>query len=354
MGKTVVITEQGTVVGVKGGLLVLKSGNEIIQTFKPFEVDQLILMGGVDFTNKAATLILKHGIDLVLMTKAGSYKGRLVSHPSKNVLLRVAQFETFRDRKKATEIAAAIVEAKIKNQRNLLLRAQRDLQSQELEKVLVRMRSIVNELKDAQDVDTVRGLEGEAARLYFANFGKLIRNPLFHFSGRNRRPPRDPINACLSFGYTLLGTVVEHIVNEVGFDPYLGVLHEPVYGRASLVLDLMEEFRPIVVDALTLGLINLKQLNPTDFGPPEGKAFEEMQEEDPLVQDIVGLKGAVYLKGEGTKVFIGAFLRRLRSKVIYPGTGQRLSLQQIIRQQAYLMARVVKGDVQGYNGFVKR
>ena len=351
MSKTVVITDQGTVLGVKNGLLTLSSGPEEVQSFKPFDVDQVVLMGGVEVTNAAITLMLKQGIDCVFLTARGSYKGRLVGRPSKNILLRVAQFKALQSPETAAAIAGAIVAGKVMNQRALLLRAQRNLRSPELARALTRMRVLARQAGAATDVDLIRGMEGEAAKLYFANFPHMLKNPGFFFNGRNRRPPRDPINACLSFGYTMLQTVVEQAVSEVGFDPYLGALHAPTYGRPSLVLDLMEEFRPIVVDMVTLRLVNLRRLTPADFGPPESPEPIDLEGDDTL--QVPGTD-AIYLRGGGLKIFIMALFSRLKSRILYPPLNQHLTLHQVIRHQAYELAAVVRGKRELYRPFTIR
>ena len=352
MSKTVVITDQGTVLGVRNGLLTLSNGAEEIQSFKPFDVDQFVLMGGVEITNAAITLMLKQGIDCVFLTARGSYKGRLVGRPSKNIILRVAQFRALQDPAIAASIAGAIVAGKVMNQRALLLRAQRTLQSEELGQALTRMRVLARQAKVANDVDLIRSMEGEAAKLYFAYFPRLLKNPAFFFNGRNRRPPRDPINACLSFGYTMLQTVVEQAVSETGFDPYLGALHAPTYGRPSLVLDLMEEFRPVVVDMTTINLVNLHRLSPADFGPPRAPEPFDGFEEDEITQQL--MRHAIYLKNGGLKIFIMALFSRLKTRMLYPPLNQRLTLHQIIRRQAYELASVIRGEQDVYKPFTIR
>jgi len=349
MGKTLIITEQGSVIGIKAGMLTIGRGGEAIETFKPFELEQLVLMGKVDMTNAAITMVLKHGVDCVFLTRNGSFKGRLAGRESKNILLRLAQFQMFADPLKAAAISASIVSGKVLNQRALLMRVQRKIHSAPLARTLTRMRIISKQVYKLDDVDTIRGMEGEAAKAYFQYFGRMILNPAFFFNGRNRRPPKDPVNACLSFGYTMLQTVVEGIVMEAGFDPYLGVLHAPVYGRPSLVLDLMEEFRPVVVDAVTLSLINLRQMTPSDFGPPHQDDARDIAVNTDL--DDLPVISAVYMKQGSLKIFIMAFLNKLRTVLYYPHTEQRLSLRQIIRAQTYQLARVVKGEKDVYRPF---
>jgi CRISPR-associated protein Cas1 len=269
MSRTVVISESGTRLTVQNGLLCVTRNDEPVRDLKPHEVDQLVLMGRIELTSAAIALLLRRDIDCVFLTTHGHFRGRLVGDTSRNVPLRVAQYRRLLDADKALPIATAIVAGKIQNQRHLLLRVQRELADPGLAEVVAKLRIRRSSLASQKSVDVVMGVEGEASALYFGHFGKAIRNPLFAFRERNRRPPKDPVNACLSFGYALLATVIEGAVLQAGMDPLLGALHQPAYGRPSLVLDLMEEFRPILVDSLVLRLLNRRQLTPADFGPPE-------------------------------------------------------------------------------------
>ncbi len=353
MSKTLILTENGLKLAVDGGQLVVERGHGTIARIKHHEIEQVVLMGKIEVTSSAVSLLLKEGIDCVFLSSSGSYKGRLVGNLSKNVLLRIRQFERFSDRAFATKMAASIVAGKITNQRNILMRVQRELSDRELANDLARMRRIKETLKDIKDLDIVRGYEGEAAAIYFKHFGKAIKNPDFSFTGRNKRPPRDPINACLSFGYTLLAVVLESMIMEIGFDPFLGCLHEPSYGRPSMVLDMMEEFRPIVVDSLVLRLINRRQLTLADFGPPE-REVEFSLEGEVLKEELSDTRDAIYLQGSGRKVFVTSFFARLRERIFYEPTGSRLDIRQIMRQQVYMMARVVRGEQESYQPFTTR
>src|SRR5207253_135761 len=142
------------------------------------------------------------------------------------------------------------------------------------------LRLLADQCRAEDDLDRLRGLEGAAAALYFGQFGKLLRTADLTFAGRTRRPPRDPVNACLSFGYALLGSVLETEVLRCGLEPLIGFLHQPAYGRPSLMLDLLEEFRPLV-DALVVRLVNLRQLGPRDFERRGGPDLEEILAEEP-------------------------------------------------------------------------
>ena len=208
-------------------------------------------------------------------------------------------------------------------------------------------------VEEADSIEALRGLEGQAAALYFGVFGKCIRNAQFTFTTRTRRPPRDPPNAMLSFGYTLLGTVMESAVLRVGLDPMVGVFHSPDYGRPSLVLDLIEEFRPVVVDALVLRVMNRREVAPEDFEEPLDDAdIAAAEDAEPDHAEPAGR--AVWLGPSGRRVFFRAWGRRLRETHFYPVRQQTLMLEEIMQQQVYQLARVIGREAERYQPFVVR
>lgn len=360
MSKSIILTDQGLELMIRGGnLLVAKQGNPI-RTVKPDEMDQLVLMGRIELTSAAIAFVLSQGIDCVFMTKNGRFRGRLLGSLSKNVLLRVAQYRLLGSTEGAASLARWFVYGKITNQRTILMRIQRKEADESLAMALARMRGIREQALRAVEIESIMGYEGEASNLYFGYFARGLKNPEFFFHGRNRRPPKDPVNACLSFGYALLQTVIEGVVLEVGLDTFLGALHQPQYGRPSLVLDLMEEFRPIIVDMMVLRLLNQRQLTANDFGPLDSEEptddfaaprddFSDLLS-DPIPDKPAALPG-VYLKGKGNKVFVAAFYNRLRDELYYPLQDVTISLKQIITQQVYQLARVIKGEADRYQPF---
>lgn len=360
MAKTVIISEQGAKISVKNQQLSIQKGGEEIKKIKDYEIEQILIMGKVDLTSSAISKILARGIDCVFLTSNGRYKGRLLGRQSKNIPLRIKQFESLSDPEKSLSIAKAIVAGKIHNQRYLLLRFQRELRDSHLANVLAKMRLIREKVKIMTKFEEVLGCEGEASHLYFSNLGRCIKNHEFYFTGRNRRPPKDPVNACLSFGYSLLLTIIEGFVLEVGLDPYLGALHKPEYGRPSLVLDLMEEFRPLIVDRLVLRIINRRQLSPQEFGPPEPE-FDPDSEDIALIKETSGegeeipaSSSAVYIRGGNKKIFLSSFYSKLRERIYYPPTTSTLSWRQVILQQVYKLAKVIKGNSDSYQPFIMR
>jgi CRISPR/Cas system-associated endonuclease Cas1 len=247
-------------------------------------------------------------------------------------------------------------------------------------------------------VDTLRGFEGQGAALYFGQFGKLIRNAEFQFTTRSRRPPKDAVNALLSFGYAVLGSLAESDIYRCGLDPMLGFLHQPAYGRPSLMLDLLEEFRPLI-DTLVLRVINRRQLSAKDFDQRTGQSLAEMLADEPPVEqanDPVILllhddgsatdrterlspdhgsigelpeqafaehadsdstpaaavpEVGVYLNGTGRKIFLNELFRRMRERLYYPPRDAQLELRDIVQQQIYHLARVIEGHQDQYQPY---
>ena len=262
---TLALMEQGTKLAVDGEQFSVEREGAVIQQVRMADVDEVLVFGSVSLTPATIAALLQRGTDTLFLTAHGRYRGRLIGKPGKNVHLRLTQFDRLRDPAVAVPLARAIVGGKIANQRALLLRSQREPRREDLAEAIGGMRRLLDVLESVEAVEVVRGIEGQAAALYFGAFGKCIRNPDFAFVKRTRRPPRDPVNAVLSFGYTLLAMGVESAVLRAGLDPMVGVFHMPDYGRPSLVLDLIEEFRPVLVDILVLRIVNRREVAREDF-----------------------------------------------------------------------------------------
>jgi CRISPR-associated protein Cas1 len=345
-----VLIEQGLTLSVNGERFDVERAGVCIDRVRVADIDQVLVFGTVALTPGAIAVLLRTDTDTVFLTSRGRYRGRLVGRGGKNVQRRIAQFERLREDRWALEFARRVVGGKIANQRTLLLRAQREQRREDLADAIGAMRRAADAAPRAASLDELRGIEGQASAAYFGVLGRCLRNPEFSFSGRNRRPPRDPMNALLSFGYTLLLTAMEAAVLRAGLDPMLGALHSPEYGRVSLALDLIEEFRPLIVDGLALRLVNRRELRREDFeefvGEPEDPLAQETETHDPLP--------TVWLAESGRRVFFRAWGRRLRETHLYEPRGQTLTFEQILRQQAYHFARVVEGTDPAYVPFVPR
>ncbi len=346
------LMEQGLSVDVDGELLLVTREGKRIERVRPHEISEVQIFGSVALTPSAVSALLLRGVDVVFLSRRGRYRGRLTGRSSKNIELRVRQFERLTDPEFALAVARSVVAGKVANQRNLLLRAQREHRREDLADAIGGLRLALEQTRIVSSLDALRGVEGRAAALYFGVLGACLRNPAFSFSRRSRRPPRDPVNAVLSFGYTLLGTAMESMVLRGGLDPMLGAFHRPDYGRPSLMLDLIEEFRPIVVDGLMLRLINRRELVPEDFesGLEEAEAVWARERDE---MEEAGAPG-VWLSDTGRRVFFRAWGRRMREMMIYPPRGARLALEEIMSQQVYHFARVLRGEEEGYRPFVPR
>ena len=251
----------------------------------------------------------------------GRYVGRVVGTLSSNVSLRLAQYRALTDPERTLALARRIVGAKIANQRDLLLRhARRRPESGTLRVAAKAMRANASHLARCSTLDEVRGCEGAASACYFRVFGELLLAPGFRFDGRNRRPPRDPVNALLSLRYTLLSNDVQSAIEIVGLDPHLGALHAPLAGRPSLVCDLVEEHRAVVIDALVVAALNKNAFKPGDF--------EDRGPEEPVV-----------LPRETVRWMVTLYERRMQRSALYSDSGRRMTLRSIVEQQVRRFAR---------------
>lgn len=275
------------------------------------------------------------GITIVLLDRNGRFQARIEGPVSGNVLLRRAQY---RASDRPEEIVRSIVIGKVANQRSVLMRSLRDYSAEfsetdrtAIEAVTARLARIMRraELSD-ETLDELRGSEGEAANLYFSVFGHLIRSPdeEMHWNGRSRRPPLDPVNALLSFLYTLLTHDCRSACESVGLDPAVGFLHRDRPGRPSLALDLMEEMRPIIADRLALSLINRRQLRARDFETREG--------------------GAVMMSDDARKTVLTAWQERKKDERLHPFLDEKAPLGLTPYLQAQMLARHLRGDLDAY------
>lgn len=275
------------------------------------------------------------GVTLVLLDRAGRFQARIEGPVSGNVLLRRAQY---RASDQPDEIVRSFVSAKIANQRAVLQRALRDYggEMQEarraaIETAVDRQAQILRRVAFAgEETDVLRGCEGEAAQNYFGVFGSLVRSPdeAIRFTGRSRRPPLDPVNAVLSFLYTLLTHDCRSAAEGTGLDPAVGFLHRERPGRPSLALDLMEELRPILADRLALSLINRRQLRAGDFEWQDG--------------------GAVMLTDAGRRTVLTAWQERKKEERRHPFLGEQVPFGLVAHVQAQLLSRHLRGDLDAY------
>ncbi len=289
-------------------------------------VSQVVLFGNIGLTTPAIDTLLGENVEVVFLTQDGDFRGRLNASLTPHVPLRRAQYRSLDQPAFCLDMAKAFVNAKLQHQRALLMRHNRELQDPEINSAIDQMAAAIREVERKTALSSLRGLEGASSAAFFSGYRRLF-DPIWKFSTRQRRPPPDPVNVMLSLGYTLLAQLANSAVQTVGLDPYAGFLHEYVYNRPALALDLMEEFRP-VVDGIVLWCCRSGQLTPADFvdGPPERP---------------------VVLNERGLKVFIQAFEQRFDGKYTHPASEQRLPMRQCLVEQARLAAGcVANGQVE--------
>jgi CRISPR-associated protein Cas1 len=344
------LTDQGATLSKRGSRLVIEKKGQMLHWVHAFKVEQVVVMGQVSLAPGALAFLLEEGIDTVFLSLYGRYRGRLISQFGKNVELRRQQFLKLDNPHRSLGLARALVRGKLHNCRVFLRRQNQGRDLAEITKAIHQLRRLARQVEGCDSRESLMGVEGAGAAAYFGCFQHLLRSAEITFAGRNRRPPRDPANVLLSLGYTLLANVIQTQVQVAGLDPYLGSLHGVEYGRPSLVLDLMEEFRPVLVDAVVVNVINKRIIRSTDFYRPEDRepAAFDFAETEPRREDYPILLGHT-----GMKKFITQFEARLNSKVLYLPTGQRLTYRQICLEQVRQLCRCLTEDT-AYQPFTYR
>jgi CRISPR-associated protein Cas1 len=326
------VQSQGGRIGRDGELLQVDSGGEKPRAVRLQHTSHVAVFGHVQVTTQALSALMERDIPLVLYSRGGWYRGRTVGHGSRNIELRVAQHRVAADPEVAATIARTFVAAKIRNQRLMLRRNALGVDGL----VLNEMEGLAKKAERCDAVPSLLGFEGTAARYYFGAFAQMLKGTAgesFEVDGRNRRPPRDPVNALLSLTYALLVKDVGLAVVAVGLEPLLGFLHQPRYGRPALALDLMEEMRPLCADSVVLTALNTGVVTKDDF------AF--------------GANGCG-LRDPGRKRLIEAYERRMDQLVTHPLFGYRISYRRVLEVQARLLSRVILGEIPEYPAFRTR
>jgi|SRR6185437_1940478 len=336
---TLYVTTDGAWLRKDGANIVLEVEREERARLPAHMLEGLVCIGRVGVSPQLLGFCCEQGITISYLTPQGRFLARVEGPVSGNVLLRRAQYRASDAPERCTAIVRNLLVGKIHNQRAVLARGWRDhgahlANVSAFQHSLKRLTRIPHRLLQESDVDLLRGLEGEAAQAYFGVFGQLIRvkSPLLGFGGRNRRPPRDAFNALLSFFYTLLTHDCRSALESVGLDPAVGFLHRDRPGRASLALDLAEEFRPLLGERLALSLINRRQLDERDF-----QTFDS---------------GAVLLKDDARKAALVAYQERKREQLQHGFLGEKVDIGLLPFVQAQLLARHLRGDLDGYPPFL--
>lgn len=327
------ITRQESYLHKERETIVIKNGEDKLGQFPSVNIGSITCFGRVSVSPFLMGYCADRGIGLAFYTEFGRFLARIQGRQTGNVLLRRAQYRWADDQQKAVSIARLIVAAKIANSRTVLLRELRNhgdnaALSQAVDKLATSLRRV----RHAQSVAEAMGMEGDAAATYFSIFNELIRGSGFDFGGRVRRPPTDPVNALLSFVYSLVTQECLSALQGVGLDPYVGFLHQDRPGRASLALDVLEEFRAPWADRFVLTLINRRQVQLNDF--------------------VTEASGAVRLKDDARKSLLVAYQERKQIEVMHPYLQEHVPIGLLPHCQALLLARHIRGDTEFYTPYL--
>jgi len=338
------LNSQGVRVGKSGAVLQVREKEALVQEVRIGEICQVSLMGNVQISTQAVQALCEADVPICYFSMGGWFYGITIGLNEKNVFLRRSQFRFAEQEYFARALARRLVAGKIRNQRTLLQRNHVEPNRN----TLAGLKEMADRAEEAGSLEELLGIEGNAARLYFGDLAGMIKTDEddratgngtgseklpFDFAGRNRRPPRDPVNALLSLGYSLLAKDLTVACYAVGFDPYIGYYHQPRFGRPALALDLMEPFRPLIADSAALTAINTGMVTPRDF---------------------VRVGGSVALTASGRKGFFRAYELRMDSLVTHPLFDYRVSYRRLLEIQARLLARVLEGEIGEYPVFTTR
>jgi len=327
------VQEQGAAVGKSGESLIVRSRTGESTRYRLIDVSQLVLCGNVQISAQTVHLLCEAGIPVVHLSRGHWFYGITHGINLRNAYDRASQFTAASDPERSLQFARRVVVAKLTNQRTMLRRNAADLP----ERALDELSQAIRDAEHATAMDQLLGVEGNGAAVYFRHFGRMLRPRDFSaewdFTNRNRRPPRDPINAMLSFLYAILVKEVTVALLAEGLDPWWGLYHQPRHGRPSLALDLMEELRPLIADSAVLTAVNTGMVSGKDF---------------------VRSSSGCAMEAEARKALLRAYESRVDSLVTHPIFGYRCSWRSMVRVQARLFARWLRRDVPDYVGLVTR
>lgn len=340
-GAVLYLQVPGSHVGKRSEHLVIKKDGKEINRIPLAQVRQVVVFGNVQVSTQALETLVHNEVPVIYLTGYGRFIAAVQPAPAKNMGLREAQYRRFDNPDECLRLAKAVVRAKLTNQRALLMRSLRsrtdDESSRGSEEPAARdMAELLHRLDDITSIESLLGIEGQGAALYFGEFNRFLKSEPgrgFDFRNRNRRPPTDPVNALLSFAYALLAKDCFSALCTVGFDPYRGFFHGGRHGRPSLALDLMEEFRAVIADSVVLNLINNRIVGPDDF---------------------LTWRNACQLNETGRKKFFQTYEQRKSTLVAHPVYGYKMSYSRTLEVQARILAGYVRGELPSYSGFIVR
>lgn len=328
---TLYVTTPGARVEKEYRRLIVAKDDELLFRIPLFRVSQVVLVGSVGITTPAMQALLRNGTGLVIISRSGKLLGRLVPPTMKNIALRQKQYMQGQDKAFCLTLSQKFIYGKLRNAAAMVARMRRGHKTIENE-ISMKLRQALKKIDKTDDLASLRGVEGRAARLYFLAFRQTLRGD-WSFGSRSHHPPKDKVNALLGLAYTLLHENMITALEVVGLDPYEGYLHADKYGRPALALDMMEEFRHIIGDSVVLNLINRRILKPDDFNSTE-KGYQ--------------------LKSKGLRKFFQAYQNRIQTEVIHPLSLHRLSYQKCFEVQARLLRKVIEGQEETYQPFITR
>ncbi|MCA9729937.1 MAG: CRISPR-associated endonuclease Cas1 [Candidatus Eisenbacteria bacterium] len=333
--KPLYLQAQGLSVGKSGQVVQIREKGKLIQQVRMLDISQVAVVGNVQVSTQLVHELCRDDIPLTYFSYGGWFNGMTTGAGGRNVQLRIRQFRAAEDAEMSLHVSQRFVRGKILNGRTLLRRNHKSLP----DGVLRELSRLSMAAGRTRDLPSLLGVEGSAAKLYFSHFGDLFRTtalgdlPGFDFQGRNRRPPKDPINCLLSFAYSMLVKDVTVTCQSVGFDPFVGFFHQLRPGRPGLALDLMEEFRPLICDSVVLQVVRTREITESDF----------------IVRG-----GACALTPGGRRALIGAYERRMDASVTHPIFRYVISYRRVLEVQARLLARYLTGEIPEYPPFRTR
>jgi len=345
--KPVYLNTQGYSVGVSQQVLQVKEKRKVIQKIRLHDISQVNIFGNIQLSTQAISALLAADIPVIYFSFGGWFRGMTQPEGLKNIMWRREQFRAADRPAFCLHLARQLVVGKIRNQRTMLMRNH----IEPPRRAVSFLKEMAGDAERCSDLAQLLGVEGIAARCYFENFGGMLKNPTevesnalleaedlkqtfrFDFKKRNRRPPRDPVNALLSLGYSVLSKDLTIACASVGLDPYLGFYHQPRFGRPALALDLMEPFRPLIVESTVLSVINQQMVTARDF---------------------ISAGNAVALTASGRRSFFQAYEQRMNQVITHPLFGYRVSYRRLLEIQVRLLARVLLGEIKDYPVFTTR
>ena len=331
---TLYVIEPGARIEKEYKRILVTKHDEVLMRVPLQRITQVVLVGRVGATTPALHSLLRAGVPLLMVSRSGKLLGRLLPPTAANLPRRQAQFRRNEEDDFTLKLARSVVAGKIRNQRVLAQRIHRNRSEIDAEKEVAQMKAAMQAAAEAETLEILLGIEGQAARAYFRVYRSAF-DAKWAFKKRTRRPPKDAVNALLSFGYTFLGYAVISALEVVGLDPYLGFFHAEKYGRPALALDLVEEFRAPMVDSLVMSLINRKTLKEEDFEKHPGKE-------------------GVYLAQAGLRIFFQKFSQRLESEITPRDIGRPISYRKIFEVQARKLVHFIEGEEDEYKPFRAR